>query len=108
MKEKIKPITIEEVENEFVEAIPDAIIKAVNSLIVKRWEPLKHKAVITQDEILKEVIILDETLTHRKIFDNHWLDIEPIYRKEGWNVEYHKPPYYETWDAYFVFSKIKK
>ncbi len=107
MEEKIKPITIDEVEKQFVEAIPDIIIKVVNNLIVKHWEPLNHKAVVKQNEILDEVIVLDETLTHSKIFDNHWLDIEPIYRKIGWNVVYNKPPYYEDWEAYFVFSKKK-
>ena len=107
MEEKIKPITIDEVEKQFVEAIPDIIIKVVNNLIVKHWEPLNHKAVIKQDEILDEIIVLDETLTHSKVFNNHWLDIEPIYREIGWKVDYNKPPYYETWDAYFEFSKKK-
>ena len=100
----IKPITIEEVEKEFVNNIPDIIIKTVNKLIVKNWNPIEHKAIVEQNEILDEIVLYDGNLTHDKVFTNHWLDIEPIYRKIGWNVVYNKPPYYEDWEAYFVFK----
>ena len=46
-------------------------------------------------------------LKRADVFSNHWLDVEDIYREQGWNVEYDKPTYNETYDAYFVFS-VKK
>ena len=41
----------------------------------------------------------------QKIYDQGWLDFEPLYREVGWNVEYDKPAYYEHYDAYFKFTK---
>lgn len=40
-----------------------------------------------------------------ELFDKGWMDIEPIYRKSGWRVEYDKPAYNETYPATFTFSK---
>lgn len=47
-------------------------------------------------------------LTKDEIFDNHWLDIEDIYREQGWKVKYDKPGYNEeSFKPYFEFS-VKK
>ena len=101
----IKPITPDEVKH----SIPDFIIEAVNNLIQEKWDG--HSAVITQDEIL-DLVTCDETdwgdnskPTRKKVFDKGWLDFEPIYRNVGWNVEYDKPGFNETYKAYFKFTK---
>ena len=44
------------------------------------------------------------------VIARNWLDIEDLYRAEGWVVEYDKlyyskPYYIENHDAYFVFKK---
>ena len=39
------------------------------------------------------------------IFSNHWLDVEDIYRKQGWKVVYDSPGYDESYDAYYEFRK---
>jgi hypothetical protein len=38
------------------------------------------------------------------IYDNHWLDVEEIFEKNGWSVSYDKPGYCESYDASFEFT----
>lgn len=106
---KVKPISPQEVNHE----IPDCIIEAVNMLINKKWDG--HSVTIYQDEILEIVSVENpepdyngDKLPRKEIFDNHWLDIEPLYRKQGWDVEYDKPGYNESYRAYFIFKPKMK
>lgn len=98
----IKPITPAEVQH----IIPDFIIEAVNKLIQEKWDG--EEAVIKQDEIM-EIVASDDPddprPTHDEVYDKRWLDFEPLYRKAGWIVDFEKPAYCETFDAYFTFKK---
>lgn len=38
------------------------------------------------------------------VFANKWLDIEDIYREQGWRVDYDKPAYNENYQASFTFA----
>jgi len=98
----IKPITPDEIKHE----IPDFIIEAVKTLLKKKWDG--KKAIIEQNDILAIVSSNDEDdgkPSRRTIFDNNWLDFEDLYREVGWNVEYDKPAYNESYAAYFKFTK---
>lgn len=98
----VKPITPDEVKH----VIPDFIIEVVNKLIQEKWDG--HEAIIKQDEIMDIVSSDDEDddkPSRQKIYDQGWLDFEPLYREVGWNVEYDKSAYYENYDAYFKFTK---
>ena len=107
----VKPIKPSEVVKEV--NIPDFIIEAVNKLIKEKWNGFEAK--IYQDDILEIVAVRqkdpdaedDGRPTREEVFKNHWLDIEDLYRKQGWNVVYDKPAYCETYKAYFIFSKKK-
>ena len=105
MSEKIKPIDVDKIDELFQKQIPECIIDAVNKLIISHYSPTKKEATIKQDEI-RDMVVTEE-MSRNKIFKNNWLDIEDIYRNVGWIVEYEKPAYCETWDAYFVFKKPK-
>lgn len=104
---KVEPIKPSEITQE----IPDWVIDGANKCIKKHYVELKKESHFTQNELLK--FVLDaypgnkDEINSTVIFDNHWLDIEPIYRKVGWTVIYDKPAYYETYDANFTF-KINK
>lgn len=39
------------------------------------------------------------------VYGKQYLDVEDIYRKEGWKVVYDKPAYCETYEPTFTFSK---
>ena len=106
---KVAPIFPSEAEKEHRTSIPDVIIDAFNKLIVKNYSPREKKSVVKQKEVLNMVCGDPDCgrLTRTDVFDNNWLDVEDIYREQGWHVTYDKPAYNETYDAYFVFS-IKK
>ncbi len=44
----------------------------------------------------------------KQLFEKGWLDVEPIFKKAGWDVEYDKPGYNESYPATFKFSRKKK
>lgn len=89
-----------------LENIPDAIINATTELIVAGIS-LSGSVTIKEKDIIKLACKKDDNLTSTKIYDNNWLDIEPIFRLAGWEVSYDKPAYCETYDATFTFSKKK-
>jgi hypothetical protein len=43
-------------------------------------------------------------LNRNEIFKKGWLDVEEIYGKAGWKVEYDKPGYNEDYAAHFIFT----
>ncbi len=107
-----KPINPEEAQKAHKEhilakaaAIPGVIIEAVNTLIVENTTADESRVEITTDEIVNLVCAKDPSLTSKKIYDEKWLDIEPLYEQNGWIVHYDKPGYSESYGAAFVFSK---
>ena len=44
-----------------------------------------NSAEFTQDEVIKLIMAKMRRVKERqKIFDSHWLDVEEVYRAEGW------------------------
>ena len=103
--ETIKPIKPSEV----TQHIPGWIIRGTNDCILDHYRELTKESHFTQDELIESCLKYapDENITRGTIFDNGWLDIEPLYRKEGWIVEYDKPAYCENYPANLTF-KIPK
>jgi hypothetical protein len=105
----MKPISPEKVQEIRINEMPEAIIQAVNELIVRKWNG--HSATIKVKEIVEQYFrVSGEEQTPKarnELFENHHLDIEPAYRNAGWKVEFDNPAYNEDYDAYFVFTKKK-
>jgi len=110
----IKPITPREVIGKKTELIPDAVLLAFNETIARTYH--NGVATFTQDEIILLIIQKFEQEVNKglgaedwikqsrqQVFDNHWLDVEGIYRKAGWIVEYDKPAYNESYPATCTF-----
>lgn len=102
----VKPISMSGVA-EKIDLLPDFVIKTWNNIITNHWDG--SSAVIYQTYIILKLIIASspELITRETIINKRWLDIENIYRAEGWNVRY--------WDAYdgnyepaFMFTRNKK
>lgn len=103
----MKPITPQEALDNVEKAFPEFVFEAVNNCINQNYFG-KSSFTIKQDEIMKEILKLaPEGTTRQEVFDKHWMDFENAYRKVGWVVEYDKPGYNETYDAFFTF-KVKK
>jgi hypothetical protein len=107
MGEKTKPLSPDEVLEKKQASIPDEMLEAVNEMIVKKWNG--SEATFKQEDVL-DLYFLKKgenniQKNRDKVFDNHWMDFEDIYRKAGWGVSYDKPAYNESYPATFTFKK---
>lgn len=100
MTERIGPIRPKEVADYKRENFPDTVFEAFNELIVENAGP--GPITVRQKDLVKRMV--EKGLTAKEIFDKGWLDVEDVYRKAGWKVEYDKPGYNEDYEAYFTFS----
>jgi hypothetical protein len=107
MGEKVKPISPDEVLDAKKTSIPDEMFEAVNEMIVKKWNG--SEATFRQEDLmslyLQKVGENDIQKSRDKVYENHWMDFEDIYRKNGWSVSYDKPAYNESYPATFTFKK---
>ena len=83
---------------------PDFVIQAFNNMIVKNLNG-KYSTILQKDIISEIKRVSKIKLTNDQIFDNHYLDVEDMYRDAGWKVEYDKPAYCETYEPIFIFTK---
>jgi len=98
----VKPISPTEAEKSKIKNIPDSVIEVWNKVIAQKYR--NGYLTIYQDEIVGELASA-MNVSRDVIFASGWLDIESIYRASGWDVEYDKPGYNETYRAYFKFNK---
>lgn len=100
----MKPISPSEVVGHKAQAIPDFVIETWNRVIAQKWS--NGQSYVDQDYIIEQILLSSPTLIDRAtVFREKWLDIEDIYRAEGWVVIYDKPHYSENYNAHFVFKQ---
>jgi len=99
---KSKPITPKELDSTLGSDIPDVIITVVNEMLKKAYRK-GQSVTLLQKDIVREVVKRSE-YTSAQIYENNWMDFEPIFEKAGWRVDYDKPAYCETYDASFKFT----
>lgn len=100
----IKPIKPSEVIKKKKESLPDEVIESFNELIAEKWNG--NQAKISQKEVAS-LISSKLDIQKEAIYEKHWLDVEDIFRKAGWHVEYDQPGYNESYEPYFIFEKKK-
>lgn len=94
-----KPITPAEVSEYREKSIPNYVFEAFNTFIAR------NPNIVNRDQVISEIIRLSKwNCSREEIFEKHWLDIEDIYERYGWNVQYVKPGYDENFDPYFEFK----
>ncbi len=119
----VKPIRPAEAkkqkEENWKRDLPSPVLEAINNTIVKHTEP--GSFIIDQNVMMKAILDRlaegraeyngkEENMpwyyaaTRQQVFDNHWLDFEPLYRKAGWNVVYDKPGFNEDYIGFWRFS----
>ncbi len=81
------------------------MIEAFNRCIAREWDGAF--AVVAQETILNEIDGLNpsEAPNARQAFEKGWLDVETLYEENGWDVEYDKPGFNESYPATFTFSR---
>lgn len=98
----VKAISPDEIPVQKVLDMPDEVIECWNSMIARAYSG--GSARITLKEASAELQNLFGK-THSEIRKLGYLDIEDVYRAEGWKVLYDSPGYNETYEAFYVFSK---
>ena len=96
-------LTPKEVAKAKREATPDFVYEAFNNLLIKNYNP--YEIIIIQNDVINEIIRLSPMdITKDDIYREHWLDVEEDYCENGWEVEYDKPGFGESYPARFVFK----
>lgn len=103
----VTPINKKELGN--IPRLWDETIEAFNELLQEKWDG--KQARITQDEAVDRILdkfqYIDAGQRANKraeIFKAHQLDIENLYRNEGFRVEFDKPGWDQAYTAYWIFS----
>jgi hypothetical protein len=98
-----KPISPSDVGKAKTSRFPPAVLEAFNEAIAKHWDG--RAATFTQREVADAIAAKLPDVTREQIYENRWLDVEDSYRASGWQVEYDKPGYCETYEARFTFKR---
>lgn len=99
----VKPIRPSEVAKNKINVIPDPVIKAFNEIITLNYnDGISH---FKLKEVVKLILTKNPRIKESDLFDNNWLDVEDMYRRAGWQVEYDNPAYNESYDANFTFTR---
>jgi len=106
MTEQRKPFTPKQAEDKKIEVIPPQVIEAFEELIVENLRG--GTATIKQDDVVNRIHEKMTGVKTQEMFDKGWLDVEDLFRKAGWEVEYDKPGFNESYPATFTFSKKRK
>lgn len=100
---KVLPITPAEVVVKKQESIPDGIFEAFNELIAENFNGSESKFKLK--DVVNLAVSKMPDVPKDTMFEKHYFDVEEIYRKAGWMVEFDKAGYNETYDDFFVFIK---
>lgn len=102
---KIEPIKPDDAEDTRNASFPSEVIQAFNNAIIAN---LRNGVAKFKCKSVAAAIANSMGTTVETIYANHWMDVEPVYRAQGWDVEYDKPGFNETYDAIWIFKKSKK
>ena len=101
----MEPISPDQVQSAKDKNIPEEVIDAFNQLIVEQWDG--REAIIAQEDAISRILaLMGKKEDYRQtLFTNRWMDVESMFRKAGWDVEYKKPAHNENFAATYTFSK---
>jgi hypothetical protein len=97
-----KPYSPEEAREAHTATIPDVVFEAFNAEIVRNLDKGGYAKVLQKDVVAR---IVNAGIPRKELFDRHWLNVERFYEQQGWKVDYDRPGYDETYDAFFEFQR---
>lgn len=95
-----RPVSPNELTNFQREQMPVEVIETFNEMLAENV--IEGYGTVKQKEVIDRLVT--KGLERALIFQRGWLNVEEIYREAGWKVEYDKPGYNESYDAYFKFT----
>ena len=81
---------------------PIITVKEIEEFLANRYERFASKKAVVYPYIERTVFM---DITRDEVLRQKLLDVEPLYRKAGWQVEYDKHAYCENYEPFFIFSK---
>lgn len=105
MGKQVTPLSPKDLKESVDKAIPSFVIRAVNKLLKKDFRG--GEVIIRKKDLLSEIKKIKE-ISDAELYDNKWLDFEPIFRKNGWNVAFESPDRDQSFDDYFKFNPKTK
>lgn len=101
---KPAPFTPHDAANARLESMPACVINAFNYLLARYY--FAGKAHITEEMAIDEIIAFSNNrLASPEVRKRRYLDVEDIYREYGWEVEYKRPSYDESFKAHYIFKR---
>lgn len=82
--------------------IPEEVFEVFNDLIRRA-----SNGVVKQKDVVA-AIVQKMGVASERVYREGWLNVEDAYRAKGWDVDYDKPGYNETYDATFRFTASPK
>lgn len=86
----VKPQNVKSLKDEFdlekSKNIPAFIIEEFNKLIIENYSG--YRTVVFQDKLVENVLKNNPEIEKSEIFIKNWLNVEPLYRNQGWVVNY--------------------
>jgi hypothetical protein len=102
----VKPITPKAARAAKMHIIPEFVFQAFNDMVTKKLEG--RCAYFLEKDVVAQILVTAQAAefptTKEAIYANNWLDVEDVYRKAGWTVEYDSPAYNESYASSFKFT----
>ena len=97
------PITPDDAEQASYQSIPAFVVAAFNAEISANYS-------MGASRVIQRCVVerIKGSMPNAMAFDNRWLNIEELYRANGWTVTYDKPGYNESHEASFAFKKARR
>lgn len=95
-----EPIRPEDVAGHKIKVLPSEVFEVFNDLIARSFS--NGQATVMQKDVVDALV--EKGFSKEQIFAQKLLDVVEAYRAKGWEVEYDKPGFNETYGAAFIFS----
>jgi hypothetical protein len=101
----VKPIRPIDLAEQLSKTVPDGVVEAWNEIIAEKF--LGGVSTFTVNELTSRICenMMCDTQT---VLKKGWLNLEPLFEKAGWSVEYDKPGFDESYAAKFIFTHSRK
>lgn len=100
------PCTPQQARDAWETTIPDEVFEVFNTLLSEKYN--SNSIIILQTLVVDQLMLkMPQVKRSEELFERHWLDIEPMYRKAGWDVKYDKPAYNEDFEPSWTFTPKK-
>ena len=86
----------------FLSGMIQRFLRFIRFEIARNWN--KDKSIVFTNEAVEFIKFLTGA-SKDTIIQNHWLDVEPLYRENGYEVTYHESQGNESFPSYYEFRK---